>query len=319
MKCVMTEGALDSGTPRPTGGIVDEARVTPSAATPAVDAPAAADPSTTADLFPDGDRFGFWRFARHPFFTEVNRWLVDHVASLGPRVVDLACGPGAITELILARMAERTRGIIYAVDPSLVELDRARRRITSSLVRFVQGSAENLSRLVPQVDAVLFCNAIHLIGDKRGALAEIRKVLGPGGTLAFNTTYFQGCYVAGTERFWRVWLLRAAQYLRERGIHVAHVDRTEAMRWRTPEEYAALVTASGFVEPSWDLHHVQLSAESLEDIGQFSLFIEGALPGVPLEAGADALRRFVRPAMEAAKLPESVPRHWLQFVARAPA
>jgi ubiquinone/menaquinone biosynthesis C-methylase UbiE len=272
-------------------------------------------------LSPEEDRFGFWRFARHPFFTDVNRWLVDRVAALGPRIVDLACGPGAITELLLARMREHTRGIIYAVDPSLVELDRARRRIGSSIVRFVHGSAENLSRLVPQVDVVVFCNAIHLIADKRRVLEEIRAVLGPGGALAFNTTYFKGCYVPGTERFWRSWVVRAARVLQERGVTVmhSHAARPPAMLWRTPGEYAQLVTEAGFVRPSWELHKVEMSPESLEDIGQFSLFIEGALPGVPLDAGADALKRTVRMAIEDARLDATVPRYWLQFIANAPA
>jgi SAM-dependent methyltransferase len=267
------------------------------------------------------DRFGFWRFARHPFFTDVNRWLVDRVAALGPRIVDLACGPGAITELLLARMREHTRGIIYAVDPSLVELDRARRRIASGIVRFVHGSAENLSRLVPQVDVVVFCNAIHLIGDKERALREIRSVLGPGGVLAFNTTYFKGCYVPGTERFWRSWVVRAARLLQESGIAVAHshATRTPAMVWRTPEEYTRLAAGAGFVDSAWELHKAELSPESLEDIGQFSMFIEGALPGVPLEAGADALKRTVRVAMKDAKLGDVVPRYWLQFIAHASA
>lgn len=267
---------------------------------------------------PDGDRFGFWRFARHPFFTEVNRWLVERVASLGPRFVDLACGPGAITELILAAK-QRGLDLIYAVDPSLAELDRARRRITSSVVRFIHGSAENLSRLVPQVDVVIFCNAIHLIADKQRVLEEVRKVLGPGGTFAFNTTYFQGCYVPGSDRFWRYWALRATQYLRDRGISTAREGKTQAMLWFTPEEYKAMVEAAGFVDVSWRRHEVGLSPESLEDIGQFSMFIEGALPGVPLEAGAEALQRTVRPAMQDVKLLDAVPRYWLQCIARVPA
>jgi len=271
------------------------------------------------ELATEGDRFGFWRFARHPFFTDVNRWLVQRVAELGPRIVDLACGPGAITELILASVKERSRVLIYAVDPSLAELDRARRRIASGLVRFVQGGAENLSRLVPQVDVVIFCNAIHLVADKSRALSEIRQVLGPGGTLAFNTTYFKGCYVPGTERFWRYWALRAAQYLRDRGIPVLRTGKTQAMEWFTPEEYSALAAASGFVGASWHLQEATLSPESLEDIGQFSMFIEGALPGVPLEIGAKALRESVRIAMNDVHLTDGIPRYWLQFIAQAPA
>jgi ubiquinone/menaquinone biosynthesis C-methylase UbiE len=267
----------------------------------------------------DAERYGFSRFASHPFFDEVNRWLVDRVASLGSRFVDLACGPGAVTELILQAMRERSRGLVYAVDPSFTELDRARRRITSGVVKFVQGSAENLSRLVPTVDVVVFCNAIHLIKDKGQVLGEIRKVLRAGGTLAFNTTFFKGCYPEGTERFYRYWILRAAQYLRERGISALRSDKTDALQWVTPEEYGTLVARAGFVEPTWRLHEVTLSPESLEDIGQFSLFVHGALPEVPLAIGADALAQAVRRAMDDAKIQGGVPRFWLQFIARAPA
>ncbi len=276
-------------------------------------------PRDAAASAPDNDRFGFSRFASHPFFEEVNRWLVERVSSLGSQFVDLACGPGAVTELILHAILERGRGLIYAVDPSLTELDRARRRIASHLVQFIQGNAENLSRLVPQVDVVLFCNAIHLINDKSHVLGEIRKVLQSGGTLAFNTTFFKGCYPPGTERFYRYWILRAVQYLRERGISVLRTARDETLQWITPQEYSALVTSAGFVEPTWRLHEVTLSPESLEDIGQFALFVRGALPQVPLEIGADALAQAVRKAMDDVKIQGGVPRFWLQFIARAPA
>lgn len=262
--------------------------------------------------------FSFARFASHPFFVEVNRWLVARVASLGPRVVDVACGPGATTELILSAMPERG-GVIYAVDASLAELDRARRRITSSIVRFVHGSAEELSRLIPQVDVAIFCNAIHLVADKGRVLAEIRKVLRPGGALAFNTTYFKGAYVPGTERFWRSWILRAVQYLRERKVPIVRKQKAQAMQWYTPEEYAALVAASGFGNASWQLQEAQMSPESLEDIARFAMFIEGALPGVPLEVAAEALCRSVRDAMRDVKLVTAVPRYWLQFIAHVPA
>jgi ubiquinone/menaquinone biosynthesis C-methylase UbiE len=265
------------------------------------------------------DRFGFSRFARHPFFEDVNRWLVDRVASLGTRFVDLACGPGAVTELILQAIRSRGRGLIYAVDPSLTELDRARKRIASGLVQFICGSAENLSRLVPPVDVVVFCNAIHLIKDKRQVLAEIRKVLRAGGTFAFNTTYFRGCYPPGTERFYRYWILRAAEYLRERGISVFRQERGEGLEWVTAEQYRDMICEAGFVDSSWRLHEAMLSPESLEDIGQFSLFVRGALPRVPLELGAEALAQAVRKAMADARIQGGVPRFWLQFIARAPA
>jgi hypothetical protein len=56
--------------------------------------------------------------------------------------------------------------------------------------------------------------------------------------------------------------------------------------------------------------------ESLADIGRFSLFIEGALPGVPLEEGSEALQVGLVRALDELQL-SAVPRYWLEVVAEA--
>src|SRR5947209_12899699 len=78
------------------------------------------------------ERFSFARFAGHPFFKQVNAWLVSHSQiHADSAVVDLACGPGAVTELILGELDETLPGAcIYAVDPSLS--DRKSTRLNSS-------------------------------------------------------------------------------------------------------------------------------------------------------------------------------------------
>ncbi|HLN14965.1 MAG TPA: hypothetical protein VK587_17335, partial [bacterium] len=100
---------------------------------------------------------------------------------------------------------------------------------------------------------------------------------------------------------------------------VAREHKTQAMEWFTPEQYAAIAEEAGFVGASWQLQETTLSTEALEDIGQFSMFIEGALPGVPLEIGAEALRESVRVAMNDVHMTGGVPRYWLQFITHAPA
>ena len=263
------------------------------------------------------ERFSFTPFTQHPFFTEVNRWIVERVISPGRRtIVDLGCGPGAVTQLILDRLGQRGDARVIGVDPSASALEKARRVITSRVAEFVEGSAEWLSRLVPSADAVIFCNAIHLVPDKAKVLAEIRKVLKRRGVLAFNTTFFNGAYVEGTTGFWRRWVVRAVQVLRERGLDVQHEEKATAREFLTPDEYADLCVQQGFRRPTVELVRVEMTPQALDDIGHFSLFIQGALPGVPLEAGAAALREGLRRALDETGL-STVPRNWLECVAVA--
>src|SRR6266550_6427 len=205
----------------------------------------------------DDERFSFEAFTRHPFFTEVNRWIVERVIGPGrSKIVDLGCGPGAVTKLILERLGGDARNVeVIGIDPSPSALSKARAAIHSQVVKFIEGSAEWVSRIVSSVDAVVFLNAIHLVPDKAQVIAEIRKTLNKDGVFAFNTTFFNGAYVDGTGAFWR---------------------RAVARQFLTPEEYSDLCVQAGFARPSVDLVRIEMPPESMRDIGRFSLFIEGA-------------------------------------------
>jgi ubiquinone/menaquinone biosynthesis C-methylase UbiE len=264
------------------------------------------------------DRFSFTPFTRHPFFTHVNRWILERVIGPGRQViVDLGCGPGAVTELILERVrGQQPPPRIIGVDPSPSAIEKARAAISSKLAEFVQGSAEWLSNLVKSADTVVFLNAIHLMHDKVAVLKEIRRVLKPGGVLAFNSTFFNGAYVEGTSGFWRRWIVRSVQALREKGIEVQHNGHAPAMDWFTAEQYGDACRAAGLRPTTVELLRINMTAQSLADIGRFSLFIEGALPGVPLEEGSEALQKGLARTLDELQMNE-VPRYWLEVVAEA--
>lgn len=268
------------------------------------------------DAAADDERFSFARFAAHPFFNEVNEWLVARAGiTPGSDVVDLGCGPGAVTELIVKWMGVPPQGRVFAIDPSPSALAQAAQRVQSAIICFIQGTAERLSQLVPPVDVVIFGNAIHLVQDKAQVLAGISKVLRCGGMLAFNTTFFDGAYSPGTQGFYKLWVLRAMRWLQQRGYRVARGVKATAMEWLSPEAYRGLLRTAGFGETHMELHEKRLSRQAWEDISEFSLFIRGALPGIPLALGAEALKIGVRQAMEELRL-QAVPRIWLQAVAR---
>src|SRR5437870_12834650 len=89
------------------------------------------------------ERFSFARFAGHPFFKQVNAWLVSHSRiDADSAVVDLACGPGAVTELILGALDETLPGAcVYAAAPSFSARPLAGPPSRSRIVDFVQRTA----------------------------------------------------------------------------------------------------------------------------------------------------------------------------------
>ena len=250
---------------------------------------------------PGEDSFSFTPFTRHPFFTQVNRWIIDKVIGPGRQIiVDLGCGPGAVTKLILERLSgAEPPPLVIGVDPSPSAIARARACISSRFAEFKEGTAELLSRLVPPADAVVFLNALR-----------------PRGLLGFNSTFFNGAYVEGTGGFWRRWIVRAVQVLREQDIVVKHEGHAAAMQWLSADDYAQACRDAGLRPTSVELVKVDMSAESLADIGRFSLFIEGALPGVPLEEGSKALQIGLERTMDELKV-DSVERNWLEVIAEA--
>ena len=274
------------------------------------------------------DDFGYEPFTRHDFYEAVNRALVDEVTGRleargsgdGMTIVDLGCGTGAVTKLVVEALQRRglETATIVGVEPSATALAQAEQRLAGSGmdVRFVQGDAAALAALGAPADAVFFCNAIHLVPDKNEAVADVARVLVPGGVFAFNSSFFTGAYAPGTDNFYYLWTVHAIRWLRREHpqIRPSKGEKTLARQWLSPTEYSDLLRDNGFEVQVCELEQVQMNLASFVDIGRYWLFIEGALPGVPLAAGADALEHGVRETF-AEKGLSSVPRNWLQVIA----
>jgi len=273
------------------------------------------------------NKFTFEAFAAHPFYTEVNRTLVQQaLAHLSSRsaenpitIVDMACGTGAVTRLIAEEMAHQGRQIhLIGVDPSAEALRRAQKGMEGMCVKaeFIQGDADDLPSIVHNVDMAFFCNAIHLVPDKHSAFQHIASILVSGGIFACNSAFYEGTYVLGTERFYRLWTRRAVSWLRKEhpDVHLSREAKAVAMQWLTPEEYVASLKETGFNQVETTNQDVLISLDAWRDLGQYWLFIEGALPGVPLAHGASALENAVYQAGQELGLTE-VARTWLQIIA----
>lgn len=102
-------------------------------------------------------------------------WLVEAVPVCARSVVDLACGSGPVSRLVVA-----TR--VVGVDRSVGELVEAKASVPDSLL--VQARADALPLATGCADAVVVSMALMLLRPVAPALAEAGRVLRTGGVFA---------------------------------------------------------------------------------------------------------------------------------------
>ncbi|GER92078.1 hypothetical protein KDW_62400 [Dictyobacter vulcani] len=235
--------------------------------------------------------YTFEPFAAHEFYTEVNRALVKQtLAHLKPAtdnatltIVDMACGTGAVTRLIaeeLVRQGRITNIKLIGVDPSAEALRRAEKGMEESglpiSAAFIQGEAEDLPNIVQNVDAAFFCNAIHLVPDKLVAFQQVSSILAPHGIFGCNSAFYEGTYVPGTERFYRLWTRRAVGWLKQEHpeARLSREAKAMAMQWLTKDQYIQDLKQTGFATVETQQTDAVISLDGWRDLGQYWLFIE---------------------------------------------
>jgi len=144
------------------------------------------------------------RLAEVLSFGQNGRWrraMVDRIVAADPPavVLDVAAGTAGVS----LQIARRTGARVVGLDLSRPMLTQAARNVTAAgandRVTLVNAGAERLPFADASVDALTFTYLLRYVSDPQAVLAELARVVRPGGTMAsleFNVP---------PSAFWRFW------------------------------------------------------------------------------------------------------------------
>ena len=135
--------------------------------------------SEVPQLFSDGQAYerlmGRWSRIAGGVFLD---WLA---LPKGLRCLDVGCGNGAFTEVLIAQSAPAA---VTGIDPAEGQLAFARTRPGAKLAQFQAGNAQDLPFAKGAFDAALMALVISFVPDPAKAAREMARVVRPGGTVA---------------------------------------------------------------------------------------------------------------------------------------
>jgi SAM-dependent methyltransferase len=108
----------------------------------------------------------------------------------GATVLDVACGPGNFTRAFAE--AAGAGGVVVGLDASRTMLAQAVREAGRDTIAYVRGDAASLPFRDASFDAVCCFAALYLIEDPFAAIAEMARVLRPGGRVALLSSVNRG-------------------------------------------------------------------------------------------------------------------------------
>jgi ubiquinone/menaquinone biosynthesis C-methylase UbiE len=99
----------------------------------------------------------------------------------GARWLDVGCGTGAFTGLIIDRCSPRS---VHAIDPSKPQIEHARRQLSGMRVDLRVADAQALPFKDAAFDLAACALTINFVPDRTRALSEMCRVVRPGGFVA---------------------------------------------------------------------------------------------------------------------------------------
>jgi len=115
-------------------------------------------------------------------------WATLLLDEVGPRqgqaVLDVACGPGTVTRLAALRVGSTGKVTGCDFSPAMLELARSKSTVEASApINYVECPADSLDVPDDSVDVVTCQQGLQFFPNRSAAMAEMRRVLRPGGQL----------------------------------------------------------------------------------------------------------------------------------------
>jgi SAM-dependent methyltransferase len=108
-----------------------------------------------------------------------NRWLFDRVAPApGARILEVGCGPAEFWKRNRERIDPTWQVTLTDLSPGMID---AARQVLDDRAVYVVADAQELPFADGSFDAVLASHMLYHVPDRPKGLAEIRRVLVPGG------------------------------------------------------------------------------------------------------------------------------------------
>lgn len=281
-------------------------------------------------------------YAQDNHYVSVNRQLVDEIdISDVSRVADLACGTGLLSRMLLERKPDLS---IFLLDLDPVQVGLATRGLEEDRATFHAdidawraaesgvctrvASAMELPFEDGEIDLVVMGNAIHMMPDRPAFLREVARVLRPGGRMVFNSVFYAGTFVEGTEHVFTEMMKEAVIAMnemnaalkaagepgipRKRGTVKRAFKQTE---WVSEEGWAEALAKAGLTVTMSRQTPVPISQKGLELVGSYAGLAEVLMSGYPVETASQCMQTGVARAFANLDI-EEVPRNWLEVTAR---
>jgi SAM-dependent methyltransferase len=180
------------------------------------------------------------------------------------RWLDVGCGTGALSQAIVAHA---TPAAVVGIDPSEGFLAYARSNTEDSRVRFQRGDAQTLPFQDGEFDATVSGLVLNFLPHPDQAIAEMKRVLRPGGTAAVYVWDYAG-EMQLMRHFWD-----AAAAL---DPNAAALDEGRRFPVCQPERLIALFEGCGFAQSECHVLDVPTVFKDFDDY--WSPFLGGQGP-----------------------------------------